>query len=903
MEVLKDFSDNGFPVYPDYIKENDGKGTFSRPPSEAITEEEFNKKLRETFLTSLEWGQRGEKNEKGGYLYPFSPNNATTVRRILERDAYCRKVKNWPLIPLSDYPNYKTVSSELSYIPFEDDLFVAGKSDLFVAGKSDLHDRFDINEPKEVIERLYINYSCLENLMIAHSGKIAVCGGALTRLCTHNVDISDVDIFFYNIESEEEANGILLNCISLIIKQVAKEARGEYESKRMVRVEHRLYITNVLIYDYDESYPIETYQFIHRIYPRLDLIIGGFDLGPSSLAFDGNQIYGTELAIFSIAKKCLIVDTTRRSLSFEHRIIKMRRLGFNIVFPGLNDKKTTEILNKPNRFQVEDRTRKIYVLMKKLGLDMTSLRKVLIPGQSLQDLEDFRLNQRVDIHLPYVKTIKTIQPTINIGDLELESHNLSSNRNEYRSVSEAKNIINDHEETPKKILSKYSDYYDYSLDIKEKLPLINSNCLRLNNIEGVISYVEFIEFGEDDSGRDVFDEEEIGSELLKLFYDPVVKFDENYKERAYDYLIKRENEMNLRREEENKNRHTITEDENGDEKLVSYVNRFSRDTRKEVQLFAEFLPKIRKLQREFPQEAPKYICQVIEFLNKRMFDNAKIIKEQLTGIKWITQDPQRQWTSSINPIVENPKDFYGEYYTPFYLFMPAEVEGTLRLIRRRHRENKDQDSVFGLSMPPDVFRLILSYVARAYIYNFSWFDEYKKIFTPEAQPKPPVITQVDLAKERLRDHLNKTSMKSGYYKSITPVSSNIEAGYIFEEVARMQKLETIGYISKNNVDNHLAMLPKSLRDHYNRGLKDQKKDGYDSSVFPITITPQIALSNILEQTNGPLISSSHKPYHPVFESLPVVTIVKDSPTSDSPTLDPVMTKLLEFLQQHTVNKK
>jgi hypothetical protein len=54
-------------------------------------------------------------------------------------------------------------------------------------------------------------------------------------------------------------------------------------------------------------------------------------------------------------------------------------------------------------------------------------------------------------------------------------------------------------------------------------------------------------------------------------------------------------------------------------------------------------------------------------MEERMATNIKKIIESgdLNFVKWITRNPGRQWTSSINPVVKDPRDWYGDVYRSF----------------------------------------------------------------------------------------------------------------------------------------------------------------------------------------------------------------------------------------------
>ena len=91
-------------------------------------------------------------------------------------------------------------------------------------------------------------------------------------------------------------------------------------------------------------------------------------------------------------------------------------------------------------------------------------------------------------------------------------------------------------------------------------------------------------------------------------------------------------------------------------------------------LFGKLTPEVVKIQHT--DEYYKY-CDIV--INK-MKNNSEICKKNLIGIKWITQNPGRQWTSSINPIIADPREWYGKHYIPVLTGIPEEIETTMRLL-------------------------------------------------------------------------------------------------------------------------------------------------------------------------------------------------------------------------------
>lgn len=80
----------------------------------------------------------------------------------------------------------------------------------------------------------------------------------------------------------------------------------------------------------------QKYQIILRIYGSISEILHGFDLGSSSIGFDGEKVYFTELGKFAYKYGCNILDPSKRSTSYEHRLKKYFERGFDIVLPDLD---------------------------------------------------------------------------------------------------------------------------------------------------------------------------------------------------------------------------------------------------------------------------------------------------------------------------------------------------------------------------------------------------------------------------------------------------------------------------------------------------------------------------------------------------------------------------------------
>lgn len=68
-------------------------------------------------------------------------------------------------------------------------------------------------------------------------------------------------------------------------------------------------------------------------------ILTGFDADCSCVAYDGSQVYGAPRAITAFVTQTNTIDLMRRSPSYEIRLSKYSRRGFEVYWPLLNRQK------------------------------------------------------------------------------------------------------------------------------------------------------------------------------------------------------------------------------------------------------------------------------------------------------------------------------------------------------------------------------------------------------------------------------------------------------------------------------------------------------------------------------------------------------------------------------------
>lgn len=502
----------------------------------------------------------------------------------------------------------------------------------------------------------------LRGLLEKYYGKLVVCGGCFTNSDNYGA-MKDVDIFFYDC-TQEEADDILKGAVGYLVasfyadpdKIYFDDMRDERYSAQ-IQVERKINVTNVCIYkcyryNHDGGRYAELcykYQFIHRIYPTIGHILGGFDLACSAMAYDGVNYLTTDLGKWTFDNKTIIVDISRRSTTFSSRLRKYYMRGFDIVFPGFDvntvffDEKRRYESNQP----LAERISILRQTMASLGLE-------------------FRCTGGMDYEGCWSSTT-------------FESHVQSRYKDDYvckdivlqrpRTEDVPPEKMHFQPDTPKKATEpekyreKYSDYGDWVFLLDNEIRANNTSCLlngKLECIGDIITYEDIVKNCSVDNTEKKIDGIELISsfsldKFLELFekrrQNPVIIYfpsissmEDRYTHRYYPFRL-----------------------------FGPYANELPSDFvdclyRHEGEL------KCRRYKDIFAELVPK--CDTL------ISHSVDICMDRLKGTSWMVQHPQRQWTATVNPEVLCGKDFYGEKYTPFYAVLRPEVETLLRCARK-----------------------------------------------------------------------------------------------------------------------------------------------------------------------------------------------------------------------------
>ncbi len=173
-------------------------------------------------------------------------------------------------------------------------------------------------------------YQNLPNLADYSSGDIVLAGGALNSILSNDPhEINDYDFF---ITTKDPQRG--LKQIKDLIKRV--------EWLKIVRT------ANAITIKVNQPRQPKR-QIVLRLYTCPSEVVHGFDLDASGFVYDGQRIWGTLRAEYSLKTKINFFDPSRMSPTYAYRLAKYASRGFNVWLPDFDwNKVNMHILNSTN---------------------------------------------------------------------------------------------------------------------------------------------------------------------------------------------------------------------------------------------------------------------------------------------------------------------------------------------------------------------------------------------------------------------------------------------------------------------------------------------------------------------------------------------------------------------------
>ncbi len=174
-----------------------------------------------------------------------------------------------------------------------------------------LNENFNMEFSKKTFDLLtYINW---DNIIIA--------GGSLVNIITKSTEkISDVDMFVYGLDAKSAKKKV--DHVINAIKQ--KSTDMNYET----RVYMNKNVINIYVFDKKKLLQI---QIILRLYDTLAQVLVGFDVDCCCIAFNGTNLLVTQRGLNAIKYRVNVANLSRRSPSYENRLIKYSFRGFDVI--------------------------------------------------------------------------------------------------------------------------------------------------------------------------------------------------------------------------------------------------------------------------------------------------------------------------------------------------------------------------------------------------------------------------------------------------------------------------------------------------------------------------------------------------------------------------------------------
>lgn len=425
---------------------------------------------------------------------------------------------------------------------------------------------------KRYIDRILPNFP-YENILIA--------GGHICNFINRDfgppMSGIDIDFFIYGIKDKEVANRKIEQ-----IFEYFNQIHGIYSlniSKNCISLQ----LGNQLRVD-----------IVLRLYNTKSEILHGFDLGTSAVGWDGEELLFTTLSKFTYEYQTIIVDLSRRSTTFEKRLVKyVNRTNWNLIFTDFN-------IDKIDDFEVIGRgenERRLYK-MNYINLEI--------------------MQSQVDNEYYFTK-IKSRQNFI--------AHNKS------------KSLLT---QTLLKLNNKNNtDSCDYKPSSSNSH---NVKCLLNDDLENI--YIKITQHNDMKINGEIINDS-IDMNMVKNI-DEIIS--ENYLIRHYKKII-----INEKWVEDIPN----YDDNDNIIKLLCVILNNQNYFSKPLDIL-RYIVSGKISGREVPKFLKLLVNKNIHKLKTNIEKINNIDRTEL--FRWNIQDPTTQLTSSINPLIKDPKDWYGKFY-------------------------------------------------------------------------------------------------------------------------------------------------------------------------------------------------------------------------------------------------
>ncbi|KAJ3296741.1 hypothetical protein HK104_001251 [Borealophlyctis nickersoniae] len=147
--------------------------------------------------------------------------------------------------------------------------------------------------------------------------------GQLSSVNFNNVLVAGGGVLAALLPQPVGANEKVVEIFRAVQKAIGKRSR-------LIAVRSNNVITFVA------NYPFPRVQIVLRLYKSPAEVLMGFDIDSCCVGFDGIKVLVLPRAARALKTRSNVVDMSRRSYSYEHRLLKYTKRGFSIKVPGLD---------------------------------------------------------------------------------------------------------------------------------------------------------------------------------------------------------------------------------------------------------------------------------------------------------------------------------------------------------------------------------------------------------------------------------------------------------------------------------------------------------------------------------------------------------------------------------------
>lgn len=178
--------------------------------------------------------------------------------------------------------------------------------------------------------------------------------------------VSDIDLFFYGLDEEQASQKL-----QEVYFTICDTLPDPNVQPICFRTRHAVTIVS--------KFPYRHVQVILRLYKSPSEVLAGFDVDSCSVGYDGVNVWMTPRCHNSVVAQYNSVDVTRRSPTYEVRLMKYAARGLEVAVPGLDrERLDPQLFETPSE---KARGLKKLLLLEKL--------------QTPEDRQKYKLQQRV----------------------------------------------------------------------------------------------------------------------------------------------------------------------------------------------------------------------------------------------------------------------------------------------------------------------------------------------------------------------------------------------------------------------------------------------------------------------------------------------------------------------------